>query len=525
MTALASERVCVDHGALEKISRTTLIRSTHPVCILYPRSTAEVQAVVKIANEFHIPLYPISRGKNWGYGDACAPEDGMAIVDLSQMDRIVEVNEELAYAVVEPGVSQKQLYNFLQEKKLKLWMDCTGAGREASLVGNTLDRGFGHTRYGDHFATTCGMEIVLPDSTVVRTGFCHYKKAHAARLYRYGVGPALDGLFCQANLGIVTQIGLWLMPAPEAFCCFAIAVDQYEGLSPLVDRLRPLRMSGILNSALHIANDLRVLSSRFHYPWEETGGITPLPESIRRKMRKAAGIGAWTTAGAFTGSRAHVRASCHALKKALRGIGRLRFIDDRLLNLGKRVVTFLNWFGVGATLRGQLESLEPVYQLLKGIPNDEALHGAQWRLRRPPPHPPRDPLDYGCGLLWISPVIPMTGSHALAVSRLVEPIFAEYRFEPLITFTMINERSMIGILNVAFDRTDTEECERAVACYHKLMKTLMDEGYPPYRVSLEGMADIYQGSESYWEVAQRIKRALDPNEILAPGRYIPRFNK
>jgi len=445
----------------------------------------------------------------------------MAIVDLCRMNRIIEVNTELAYAVVEPGVSQIQLYNYLKAYAPHLWMDCTGAGTEASLVGNTLDRGFGHTRYGDHFATTCGMEIVLADGTVLRTGFCHYDKAFAKRVYRYGVGPALDGLFCQSNFGIVTQIGIWLMPAPEAFRCFAIAVDEFERIEPLIDRLRPLRMSGILNSALHIANDIRVFSSRFHYPWDEAGGVTPLPDPLRKRMRNALGIGAWTTAGAFTGTKAHVRASCRTLKRAVRGLGRLRFVDDRLLALGKWTVGVLNRFGMGKSLRGQLESLEPVYQLLKGIPNDDALHGAQWRLRTPPPHPPGDPLDYGCGLLWISPVVPMVGRHALALCGIVDPIFSRHGFEPLITFTMINERAMIAILNVAFDRQNDEECQRASACYHELIEMLIDEGYPPYRVSLEGMPALQRGSDNFWNVVQRIKTALDPQDIIAPGRYVP----
>ena len=74
------------------------------------------------------------------------------------MNRIHEVNVELAYAVVEPGVSQGQLYEYLEEHETGLCLDCTGAGRGASLVGNALDRGFGHTRYGDHFATACGLE-------------------------------------------------------------------------------------------------------------------------------------------------------------------------------------------------------------------------------------------------------------------------------------------------------------------------------------------------------------------------------
>jgi 4-cresol dehydrogenase (hydroxylating) len=84
-------------------------------------------------------------------------------------------------------------------------MDSTGAGPEASLVGNALDRGFGHTRYGDHFQTFCGLQIVLADGRVLETGFGHFPNARARWVFRYGIGPFVDGIFSQSNFGIVTR--------------------------------------------------------------------------------------------------------------------------------------------------------------------------------------------------------------------------------------------------------------------------------------------------------------------------------
>ena len=133
------------------------------------------------------------------------------------MNRILEVNTTSCYAVLEAGVTQGQLWDHLQEQNAGLWFDATAAGREASVVGNALDRGFGHTSYGDHFQSLCGMDVVLPDGRLLQTGFGAYPNARAHRHYRYGVGPFLDGLFVQSNLGIVTRIGLWLMPVRNPF--------------------------------------------------------------------------------------------------------------------------------------------------------------------------------------------------------------------------------------------------------------------------------------------------------------------
>ncbi|MCC6485975.1 MAG: FAD-binding oxidoreductase [Candidatus Hydrogenedentes bacterium] len=518
---LRADQVDDSEPTLSRYSRSSQPQGTRPCCVLYPTCTSDVQEIIRIAWDYEVVVYPISRGKNWGYGDACAPTDGAAILDLSRMNRIVEVNTELAYAVIEPGVTQGQLYDYLQEHETGLWMDCTGAGLDASLVGNTLDRGFGHTRYGDHFLTSCGMEAVLADGRVLRTGFGHYPNAKASNVYPYGVGPYLDGLFCQSNYGIVTQLGLWLMPKPEAFCFFYVTVDHDEDIAIMVDALRPLRMAGILPAALHIGNDLRIFSSRGTYPWKETGGATPLPESERVRLRKMLGIGAWTVGSALTGTHAHVRASCAAVRQAVRGLGKLTFVSDRKMDLIRWAVPRLNRLGLAKRPGELLESLETLFATLKGKPTNQALRGTHWRLRRAPAEDSDDPLDVGGGLMWVSPVLPMTGRDALRVMRIIEPVFARYRFEPLATFTMINERAMIAILNVAFDKADAEESGAAVHCYHDLVDALMAEGYVLYRSGLSGLSKLADEGDPFWQVASEIKRTLDPKDIISRGRYIP----
>lgn len=518
--ALGEDNVAADGETLGRYGRTTLVRGTRPVCIIYPTSTEQVQEAVRIASRHGVVVYPISRGRNWGYGDACAPTDGAAVLDLSRMNRIVEVNTELAYTVIEPGVSQQQLQEYLRDHDTGLCMDSTGAGLEASLVGNTVDRGFGHTRYGDHFLTACGMEVVLADGRVLNTGYSHYPQARAERVYRYGVGPFLDGLFCQSNLGIVTKIGLWLAPRPEAFNFFFIKLNRFEELGELVDRLRPLRLASILNSAVHIANDLRLISANRTYPWDLCDGKTPLPGDMRAVLRKQEGVGAWTCCGSLTGTKAHVKASRKALRKAMGSFARVRFVDDTLLALGERAVGFLNRFGIAKHLAEQLRTLKPNYGLLRGVPTDEPLRGAQWRVRGASDGPPCNPLDAGCGLMWASPVVPMTGRDALRVMELVEPHFAEHGFELLATFTLINERAMVGIMNAAFDATDSGEAERASACYDAVFAALMEEGYVPYRVGLTGLPKLRQEGDLFWEVAGDIKKALDPGDIIARGRYV-----
>src|SRR5258708_4909082 len=81
----------------------------------YLRNEDEVLQIVSLANAHQIPLYPFSTGKNWGLGSKLPVVDGCVLVDLSRMDRIVEVNEAFAYAIIEPGVTQAHLAAHLKE--------------------------------------------------------------------------------------------------------------------------------------------------------------------------------------------------------------------------------------------------------------------------------------------------------------------------------------------------------------------------------------------------------------------------
>ncbi|HXZ69103.1 MAG TPA: FAD-dependent oxidoreductase, partial [Alphaproteobacteria bacterium] len=127
-----------------------------------PASTEEVQAIMRIASKYKIPIYPISTGRNLGYGGSAPVLSGSVVLDLKRMNRVLEINEKNAYALVEPGVSYFDLYREIQKRGLKLWIDCPDPGW-GSLIGNALDHGGGYTThmYRVHFDAHCGMEVVL----------------------------------------------------------------------------------------------------------------------------------------------------------------------------------------------------------------------------------------------------------------------------------------------------------------------------------------------------------------------------
>jgi (+)-pinoresinol hydroxylase len=219
-----------------------------PSAAVGPDSTEQVQAVVRVANKYKIPLYAISTGKNFAYGGPSPNVRGSVTVDLKRMNRILEVDARRHFALVEPGVSYIDLYRHIQERGLKVWIDTPDPGW-GSPIGNALDHGIGYTQgfYRDHFGAHVGMEVVLPSGEVMRTGMGALPGSKCWGEYRHGYGPDPAGLFGQGNYGIVTKMGFRLMPQPEHWRNGLITVPKRQDLVPLIDTvnyLTDLSMAG-----------------------------------------------------------------------------------------------------------------------------------------------------------------------------------------------------------------------------------------------------------------------------------------
>lgn len=98
-------------------------------------SIEDIRAVLRIANSTKLPVWIVSRGKNLGYGGPAPVVPGSVILDLHRINKVIEVNEKLAYAVVEPGVTFTDLYQYCVERKLKVWPSTASLGW-GSVIGN-----------------------------------------------------------------------------------------------------------------------------------------------------------------------------------------------------------------------------------------------------------------------------------------------------------------------------------------------------------------------------------------------------
>ena len=521
---LGSSFVVLDREKLRSAETATFQTTQKVQVLLRPGSTEELQAVVRIANECAQPLYPVSSGKNWGYGSGVPVRSNCAVVDLSRLNRITDFSERLGYVTVQPGVTQADLFTFLENRKSALWMDATGSSPECSLIGNAMERGFGHTPYGDHFASVCELEVVLANGDLIRTGYGRLAGSKASRVYKWGNGPSLDGLFSQSNFGIVTEMTIWLMPAPAYFQGVLFQCDRDEGIVEIVEALRPLRMNGTLRSTVHIGNDYKVLAGI-----QQVSNSVNNSRSCGERMKELRGklkFTRWSGSGGLYGTHKQVAEARRLLRAALAGkTDKLQFLDDRTLALAARFQSVYRTL-TGLDLTRTLELVRPVFGLLKGIPTRKTLGSAYWRKQMAVPADPNPDRDR-CGLLWIAPVAPMEGMHAGRLAALAESSLLDAGFEPQISITLLTERSLACVISISYDRDVAGEDQRAMECYLGLRCKLEAEGYYSYRLGIADMntQDKHQDAEgtgaAYGKLLRTISQALDPNGILAPGRYIP----
>ena len=518
---LGDQYVITDDARLAAANAATYATTQRAAGIIEPASVEDIQACLRIANQFHVSVYPISTGKNWGYGSRVPAQDGSVIMALHRMNGILELSEELAYVTVEPGVTMKQLYEFLIAKESRLMVPATGSAPTTSLIGNALERGLVVGPHSDRFGQTCGLEVVLPTGAIVHTGFERFAHARAGKVCEWGVGPAFSGMFSQSSFGVVTKMTFWLNRVPQNFLFCSIGFKDSKDLPRLIDTLRELRLDGILDpgmSCLGLWNDYKLISERLGtYPWEMSGDKTPLPDNLRRDLSRHFGGVSWLgTIMLYCPSRACVRAHRKLLRQYLQHcVDQMHFADDRTTKIPKWLWRPYYWF-TGFDVRPVLElDTSP----LLGVPNEfGSMITVYWRKKRllpPNPDPDRD----RCGVLWCGPVFPLVGDEVEFGVHTVADCCLKHGFEPSIALLIHGRRKLSLVYGIIYDREVLSDDEHAHQCFEEITETLGARGYFPYRLGVHSMNALPASRDGYPELYEHIKATLDPNHIMAPGRY------
>lgn len=520
---VGTENVVIDEASLSAVQKATFHTTQLVPAIIRPGNSEEVKECVKVANKYKTPIYPVSRGKNWGYGSRVPVRDGCVVIELRRLNQILDYNEKLAYVTLQPGVTFAQLYDYLCEKSSGLIFSGTGGPPDSSIIGNTLERGIGKGLYGDRFERVCGFEVILPTGELIHTGFERFANVKINNVCRWGIGPYVDGLFTQSNLGIVTKMTYWLTPRPKYFQTFFYHINDSSRLGELIDTLRILKLQGILKATFGIYNNYRVLSIRSPYPWKKADGKTPLSlnlaNQINRKLSKG-GVwaGAWNGEGAlYSVSKKHGRVERELIEQALgKIVDKIVFVDEKIAKFVRAAQTCYNW--ITGKESDAFFDLAYSKSPFLGVPLKMSAAATYWRKHSPIPSDMNPDKD-GCGIIWCSPSVPFESQHIKIAVTIIEKTMCSYKFEPFITLQCVTERNIDVISSITYDREVKGEDSRAMACYHEMLQKLSEKGYFPYRLSIQTMDALPPAKDGYGKFLKTLKYALDPNDILAPGRY------
>ncbi|MCU0383157.1 MAG: FAD-binding oxidoreductase [Cyclobacteriaceae bacterium] len=498
-------QIITDSHVLQKFSTATFKTKQKVVLVLKPRSAQQVSDVLKIATRFGVPISPVSGGKNWGLGSAVPGKDAV-LLDLSGLNKITDYNEDMAYLTVQAGVTFRQAVAYLEKKNSTLMLDTLGSTPDASIVGNTCERGHGMALHADRFNFVCGMQVVLPSGDVIHTGFEAWQSSALGPLAKWGLGPYIDGLFTQSALGVVTQLTIWLKPKTKFFQSFMFHVNADEKLPALMEKLRMVSLQG-LPVSLRVFNETRMFSFSGRFPANQK---KPLSDRILEQMCAEKNIGRWVgIGGLYAVSKAHAQADKIFLEEILKNhVENLQFFDDDYVE---------EHYDKATQQEKQTMDFMVNRSLLRGNVSEAGLNMVYWR--KPESIVISDLHSDKCGVQWYCPAIPFTGKAVKETVAICRRISAQHGFELNLGFLFINARTLDVTGAICYDREVTGDDAKAQKCHNEILNVLAKKGFTPYRLGIQSMYLLKHLKPFNRKFLNKLKQMIDPSCVLNPGKY------
>jgi hypothetical protein len=361
-------------------------------------------------------------------------------------------------------------------------------------------RGTGFTPTAAHHQHISGVEAMLANGELVRTGQFAVSNSPSSHLSKFTFGPSIEGLFLQSNLGIVTKLGIWLTPAPQAYMSCSFDMPELENIETIVDIFRPLRRDGLLPNTVYVSNVVEWLGMigqrEDFWPYE-----SPIPDWKVAELQKAFDLGYWNAKFGLHGAKDVIQAHFDELRK----------IISRKTARGRLVGKIFS--------APEGETLDPASIPEKeggffvGIPTLWSLPMVKFRLPKK-----------GGGIAAhydYSPIIPSNGKEILAWVKTEKKICEAQSFDLLCDFFM-HERHVIFVNIFTIDKTNAMHRAAVQTIFDDLFEEGKNRGYSKYRShvnTMDRVASLYDFNDyAYRRFVETIKDALDPNGILSPGK-------
>lgn len=439
-----------------------------PDFIVIPENNDQLVILVKFCNSNLIPIVPYISGNN--VGGLTIPEKGGIIVDFGKkMNRILHVNENMMYALLEPGVTFGQLKKHLDENYPNLRYSYPFAPPYAGVVGNALLSGMNNmsSKLGSMGDSINGLEVITSDGEIARIGSCFYGKDNAdpdSWWCRYPM-PDLMGIFVnwQGMTGLITKCAVQLWPNPPYKKTYFAGVF---GLTNVATVMREVGRTEVVDDVAAISTEVTKL----------TIGIT--------KPKK------------FPGEPDFALLLPISAK------------SEKLFNAKNEI------------LLDTIENLknEGINMVLLDVDEFVKIFDLRFRCYLDLPAAILSLVEYS-GLTWFGSYAP---THKLEdLIQKVDNLFYKHDITPFIYMKMM-KHSHYGIFRpiIPYNKFKEGEEEKVHKLLEEIVDVCLDAGCIPYKTPIWMTEKMRKKINEGWlTLFDKIKNCLDPNNIFNPGRW------
>ena len=322
--------------------------------------------------------------------------------------------------------------------------------------------------YGSHHEHIAGLEVVLANGDVVRTGQFAMTTSPSAHLSKFSFGPSIDGLFLQSNLGIVTKMGIHMTSQPQAYMACTFDMPELEDIEAIVDVFGALRRDGILPTVVYVFSIVEwtsIFGKRSDY-WEGEG---PIPTWRLKEIQKELDVGFWTVKFGLYGPKSIIQAQFDEVHKV---------VSKDIPGGRLRNYTFEGEDG------GLLDASSvpmPHGGMFVGVPS-------MWSIPMVSYYNPKDGSGVGAHGAY-SPIIPLDGKRILDWVKAAKEVYESNGFDLLCDFFM-HERHAVFVCMLCFDKANPEQRVAIDKIFHGLFEEGSRRGFGKYRSHINHMGEL-----------------------------------